>query len=626
MSDDNVEITGLGLFDHQDQDDSYDSDYSLDYEFSGPRYSNYRPIDEEGIASDLSDEEVDQNASRFDMWDDDPYNDFTWESNDMQLTKFIKEKQKQLSNKESFWTKEKGWPKQLPYSCSSTNHDQSANAICLVQSNYGLSERIYAVYRDRIIECGRPPSSGNKRQKNKEFSKDTTTWIESNDHHPNYSTHSSTSKFFDTHQSVSVTNTQRKQKEKVPPATIERTEELINQFEPYTKYIKRCDYPSILPTDAYIYPGFDPQCIAYKYGYLAIGGVEGEFELYCCMDAANPVKIWGTKFKGKDNVMLMTNSIQLVRWTNTTTAEYEHMLIGCMNEAGLLFYHLPSHNHCNTFRSTASPVVKLHSHIRSFNGVPINDAKLSPDGTRLVCVGDENMIFMIDVHLCTNTGEIQFGNPIEMVIPPHLFQSRLLPSSPFSSQYVAWSPSSEYFAHTSDSHNLVFIWKTATKEIVHTIDAAGYTYAIAFHPHLENVLVFTNRYGYFQTIEFSTDTVRHEITMVSFRGEVDKRLRILAKINGIEWSKDGNYLYVATKKRVLAYRFSMTKYNNIPKLIDITGIQVKRALEKQEETENSRKRKKLISTDGTILKQWQFIPAHIQFRVLGNKHQLACHY
>lgn len=686
----------------EEEDDGNESDYSLDYEYPGPRYANCRSTtDDNDEPSDLSDIEAEEDLPRFDMWDDDPYNDFTWESNDMQLTKFIKKRQKELKSQHhaSFWKKEKGWPKQLPYSCSSTNHDQSANAICLVQSNYGSSEQLYAVYRDRIILCGKPPIQRNlnkpTKEELKEEQRNTTLLLnQSNSHDPSltptkhhsHDSSSSSSKFMDTHQSVSLSKLLY-----TPEPTSQdqqwssSSSEYITQFKPYTKYIKRSDYPGLLLEDAYLPLGFDPQCLAQKYGYMAIGGVEGEFELYCCMNQDNPVKIWGTKFKGNDNVMLMTNAIQIVRWKNRVTGEYDHMLIGCMNEAGLLFYHLPKHEDCKEFRcqQQKNVIVKLHSHLRSFNNVPINDAKLSPDGTKLVCVGDDNVVFMIDVYHCATTGDIHFSAPNEVVIPTDVFEQKN--TIPYSSQYVAWSPSSQYFAHTSDSHNHVLIWRASTMEILYQVDAAGYTYAILFHPQLDNILVFTNRYGYFHTVNLSNAKVvidsyeqqqdiltfdhqtassrghqcvatcirgekhpvfhtrhfqaQHEITMVSFRGEINTRLRILAKINGMEWSKDGRYLYLATKKRVLAFRFLMT--HDVPSLLDITGLHIRTFFEREEEEEKegSRKRKKCSSKSSSgsssnnekialsPLRNWPFIPHTIQSRILGNHtHQLACHW
>lgn len=672
-----IDFENVAPDDRSDQSyqDDDESDYSLDYEFPGPRYANYRSHSDDA-ASELSDTESDTSAPRFDMWDDDPYNDFTWESNDMQLTRFIKKRQRQLkrdnSDKRSFWNKEKGWPRQLPSSCSSSNHDQSANALCLVESDYGLSEFLYAVYRDRIVECGKPPSAMRTPAKaNVMHRRNHTTLLESSSQQPLPTTAPHTSdKFMDTHQSVSLSKSSQQQQHGADQTAHPfSSESLISKFKPYTKYLKRSDYPGSLPEDAYLYLGFDAQCLAHKYGYMAIGGVEGEFELYCCMDPEHPVKIWGTTFKGRDNVMLMTNAIQIIRFRDTATGSYQHMLIGCMNEAGLLFYQLPAHSHCRdirTQRQHASPmVVALHSHLRAFSGVPINDAKLSPDESKLVCVGDANVVFMIDVYRCATTGDISFGSPCQMVIP-----AALLATAPYSSQYVAWSPSSQYFAHTSDSHSLVLVWRAATREILYTVDAAGYTYAISFHPQLDTILVFTNRYGYFHTVDFAKGTaatdsgytnvlsfdrqthasrghqcvescgdadsnhavfhtqhlkVQHEITMVSFRGEINARLRILAKINGIEWSKDGRYLYVATKKRVLAFQFCSAQPSMPAALIDITGAEIRRSLENAQRLRLNRIAA-LDPHDTERLQEWGLMPAHVRDRILGDTQLMACHW
>lgn len=668
-------------------DDDNDSEYSLDYEFPGPHYANYRSTtNDNDQASDLSDLEQDlQDARpRFDMYDDDPYNDFTWESNDMQLTRSIKKlKRKQHLATRTFWRNEKGWPRQLPYSCSSTNHDQSANAICLVRSNYGLSEQLFAVYRDGIIRCGKPsPFVRQQHQQQSSYNLRNSrqldsTCLDSDVQQQSSSSSSSNTadKFMDAHQSVSLSKYQHTTQPRSLILEKEEKQPYINQFKPYTKYIKRSDYLTS-KEEAFLSLGFEPQCLAINYGYMAIGGVEGECELYCCMDTV-PVKIWGTKFIGKDNVMLMTNAIQLVRWKNAQSGEYRHLLIGCINEAGLLLYYLPSHQLCTQQQEKTRPIVRLHSHLRAFHGVPINDAKLSPDGTKLVCVGDDKTIFMIDVTY--HQDEIHFGTPVELVIPSRL----LLPNlPPYSSQYVAWSPSSKYFAHTSDSHYLVFVWRrtTTTAEILYTIDAAGYTYAIAFHPLLDHILVFTNRYGYFHTVDLSRGTdggsstitnlltfdhqtkfsrghqcvdtciqdeeedfhlavyhtkhlqlQQHEVTMVAFRGEINTRLRILAKINGIEWSQDGKYLYVATKKRVLAYQFSLTE-DNVPSLFHITGTHMRKLLE-EEVAQHDKKRKKFKNDIATSLIEqgercdWSIhLPHDVRSRILGDTQQLACHW
>ncbi|OBZ83907.1 hypothetical protein A0J61_08042 [Choanephora cucurbitarum] len=658
---------------NQEEDDS---DYSLDYEYLGPRKPNYRNNqDSDSIASELSDA---SDEDGFDMWDEDPYstNDFTWESNDMRLTGFIKRRQKELTkwrntapwSQSSFWRKEKGWPQQLPASNSTTNHDQSANALTLVLSDYGTHERLLAVYRDRIIECGQPLNETVTSIKN------TITWLDSQQSQPTSDLTQSCHKFVETHASISIPKPVRSLKTIESPTTSNSSISSVNnshvasKLVPYTKYVQRSQYPA--PQNVYLALEFEPLCLAKKYGYMAIGGIEGEFELYCSMHE-KPVKIWGTKFKGKNNVLLMTNAVQIVRW-NKKEDQHTYYLIACMNDAGVLIYELPNHQHCQQHHS---PAIQLQCHIRAFDHVPINDARISPDGSHIICIGDDACVFHIAVSLDQHH-RLVFGTPTRLNISKEVLSHSYkpspindLPPSTYSSQYVAWSASSLYFAHTSDTHSHVFIWRTQPQiEMVYRIDAAGYTYAIQFHPELEGVLVFSNRYGYLHTVnleecmtqeglpvklmdynlEFSkrnegnwlryteqsehcctpvclkgTDTVchtnhlvvRHEITMISFRGEKNKQLRILAKINGLQWSRDGSFLYVSTKKRVLAYKFVSGHIQSLKKIAAQAALAI---LEKGSVT-GKRKRDQL-SVQQTWSKKWNDLPPHLQSNILDNTH------
>lgn len=709
----------------EEEDDGAESDYSLDYEYLGPRKANYRDEDDaDSVASDLSNTCCDDG---FDMWDEDPYstNDFTWESNDMRLTFFIKQRQRQLEainttapwQQSTFWKKEKGWPKQLPASSSTTNHDQSANALSLVLSDLGSSEKLHAVYRDRIIECGKYDEKEILLNTAKQQAKaNTTTYLDNVDNDTVQQAASNASdKFVETHASISHSSISTTHST-YQPSTVNTTthDKFISKFIPYTKYIRRSHFPIILPQNSYLSLGFEPMCLAEKYGYMAIGGIEGEFELYCCMDRAKPIKIWGTKFKGKNNVLLMTNAVQIVRW-KTTDQDYNYYLIACMNDAGILIYDLPSHRQCQVTANTCH----LQCHIRAFDRVPINDARVSPDGNHLVCVGDEACIFHISISF-TQQGKIAFGHPHKLKIPPsilsinhphpHLQSSYKPPSmattnassssssstaasSTFSSQYVAWSKSSIYFAQTSDTQNNVFVWRTKPHfEILFSIDAGGYTYAIQFHPELEGVLAFSNRYGYLHTVNLEecisrqdphrtlrlvdydrqttfsnghacTDeclqgdeavhhtlhlSARHEITMVSFRGEKNKRLRILAKINGLQWSRDGRYLYVSTKKRVLAYEFvqSSCHVQSLEKMASLAALSIlerntkrKRrgqkleikgeaaAAQEEEDDDNDGEEEEEVSKRKRRIwcEKWCKIPAHVRYNVLGDTH-LASHW
>ncbi|KAI9007024.1 hypothetical protein CLU79DRAFT_778893 [Phycomyces nitens] len=539
-----------------------DSDYSLDYEFIGPRDPNYRDTDDpDSDCSELSDEPPSRTLG-FDMWDEDLHstNDYTWQSNDIRLTHFIRHHHAARHQPgPSFWRKDRGWPRQLPCSRSTTNHDQSANAMCLVVSNYGLEEQLFAVYRDRILECGRPPQP--RTIKKKITSPRQTTWLETSSNQSLVPPPTKKKTFIETHAS----SVHPPKRDNLPNTVCP------DKFKRFTKYVRRQDYPALPAGDAYLALGFEPLCLAQKYGYMAIGGIEGEFELYCCMDRKQPIKIWGTKFKGKNNIMLMTNSVQIFRW-ELEPGIYQHLLIVCLNEAGVLIYSLPPHSGCHG--NLAS--VKQHSHLRHFDRVPINDAQVSPNGKHMVCVGDDYAVFFIDIRLGNS---VTFGSPTRLPISTTKLGSfTTTPALAYSSQYVAWNTSSTQFAHTSDSHHCVLVWDVSQQQIIRTIDSAGYTYAIQFHPLLENLLVFTNRYGYFHTVQWENNhsAARHEISLVSFRGEKDRRLRILAKINGIQWSHHGKCLYVSTKRRVLAYELQL--FQKVPSLATIASKQAKQHL------------------------------------------------
>jgi hypothetical protein len=190
---------------------------------------------------------------------------------------------------------------------------------------------------------------------------------------------------------------------------------------------------------------------------------------------------------------------------------------------------------------------------------------------------------------------------------------------------------------------------------------------------MRNILAFSNRYGFFHTIDLEQATSinkdriseenlllameskhhmksiidrsktvipRQEITMVSFRGEKNTKLRILAKINGLRWSASGRYLYIATKKRVLVYEFMN---RGVRKLVDLAGDQARKILELdplgwrmrerltthfQSQIMLTRKRKRLLEESINYepwYRKWKQVPDHLQSAVLGDNTELAHH-
>lgn len=718
------DIAELGLFAPQPHDSDTDSNFSLDYEYIGPRHAKYANSDDESVASEMSavdGDSTDIDHTFYDMWDEDIYstNDYTWESNDMRLSLFIKRHHKRLQQLnvdtawegKSFWRKDRGWPMQMQNSCSTTNHDQSAGTLCLVKSDLAVSECLMAFYKDRIVRCGGhsmdiasqdevmpvPPSNTGLHSRDTLApyletiaADDTTADIDSlqTDGKPS-------SVFLQTHASiqvpasdVSIRNSNDRHRGVDTP-----TLSIMEQCVPYTKFLKRSDFVPPSRDSAYVALGFEPLCMDHNYGYMALGGLEGELLVFCCADSENPVKIWGTKFKRRNNVMLMTNSIQIVRWRRQD-GSFKHMLIACMNEAGVLVYNLPPHSNCEQLaRNFSKPYTRssrtgltLHSHLQDFQHSPINDACVSPDGSKIVFVGDDSYIFLRDINTSDDpsTSGVEFGPAKVLTIPTDLLSpysshtpttsaNDIPPDQPYSSQHVAWSHDSTLFAHTSDSHYCVLVWTVETQELVMAIDAAGYSYAISFHPTMRNILTFSNRYGYFHTVDLEQATSindgricienplltveskmniksiterskaifpRQEITMVSFRGEQNTKLRILAKINGLQWSASGRYLYIATKKRVLVYEFMN---RGVRKLVELAGEQARKILELdpigwrtrerltthfQSQIMLTRKRKRLLEESINYepwYRKWKQVPDHLRTVVLGDNMELAHH-
>jgi len=719
------DIAEIGLFAPQPHDTDEDSNYSLDYEYIGPRQPKYAISDDdcESIASEISAVESDPNPmaveshSYFDMWDEDIYstNDYTWESNDMRLSLFVKQRNRYLRQQDidtpwhgkSFWRKDRGWPMQVPNSCSTTNHDQSAGTLCVVKSDLAVSEHLVAFYKDRIIKCGAPlvnstspTSSQSSHYESHEHAQMETQNGEEKAAHTTAPPQEGKpgSVFLQTHVSVSLPAPDRPPNDRqrgVNTPNTTTTTSILERCSPYTKSLKRSQFIPPARDEAYVSLGFEPLCLDHNYGYMAVGGVEGELLVYCSVDPSNPVKIWGTKFKRRNNVMLMTNAVQIVRWRREN-GTYHHMLLTCMNEAGVLVYNLPPHSECEKLaqnlprryiRSTKQGLT-LHSHLRGFQHSPINDARVSPDGNRVVFVGDDSYIFLRNIMKNDDSASsgISFGPTQVLTIPPNLLSpyasnsqssthDEEQVSQPYSSQHVAWNNDSTLFAHTSDSHYCVLVWTVESQEIVITIDAAGYTYAVAFHPSVRSILAFSNRYGYFHTVDLnqgisvdqernvtveekllkSVDDHNHpklatensksviprqEITMVSFRGEKNPKLRILAKINGLRWSGCGKYLYVATKKRVLVYEF-LTR--GVKTLVELAGDQARKILEldplgwrsRQQLTTHfqpqcalTRKRKRLLYESFDYepwYRQWKRVPEHLQYGILGDNVGLDNH-
>ncbi|KAF9933659.1 hypothetical protein FBU30_004902 [Linnemannia zychae] len=272
----------------------------------------------------------------------------------------------------------------------------------------------------------------------------------------------------------------------------------------------------------------------------------------------------------------------------------------------------------------------------------------------------------------------RFGQPQELLVPHKVLftekhkknrqplgpdgvtgsGSQAFSASKVSFQYVSWNATSTKFAHSSDTASRVVVWSMPSKEIVCCVDTGGPSYSIDFHPKLENLFAVANWYGFVHVIDITGSCIgdkdlvvsdkryngqaenggpslagcegphyeeKHDILMLSFRGQNDMRLRILDAIRGLGWSTDGRYLYVSTLRRVLQYEIA-DQNQRIPSLFQLCARKVKQWKEREmhrvytKEVESSIKQ-----SFGPIQKQWELVPYAIKRKIWGDHFLMRSH-
>ncbi|KAG0294205.1 hypothetical protein BGZ98_001853 [Dissophora globulifera] len=657
-------------------------------------------------------------------------------------------------------------PQEVKNSPAVSFHQQCANSLTVTPSSMGLLDDVFTLHFEGVMRCGMP-------QSRKENGMDLD---------PGDSIRMAYDTVFKPY-----------------------TEKL--QMLKATKFIKsslfRPDQPPPVEPYVPIYDGQNPLCIAHKYGYLAMGAESGDLIVYCtdCMHGEEePTEIHNDPLQATS----MLNSVQIVRWPryhrdgnmadnggvdteeaqdfmeeeeNETNEEgydeqegypkksgqFDHYLVMTGNEDGLFIAALPDHpNHDdddedNSFggfdSNTYDHEFKFkedHTWIRhGFSGVPLNDARVSPNGRWIAVVGDDTRVWTVEVSHVPETEEQriareereqeimlesletysdseystddsipdledepdvmgdkdgprgekrpresdegafsdpeeatsfknqkgaraprllhQFGHPVEMPIPAKLvfptpptrgrrraWQSN---ASRYSSQYVAWNSTSTKFAHSSDVSSRVFVWSMPSREIVCCVDVGGPSYAIEFHPKLENVFAVANWYGFVHVVDVTgccigdKDLVpsnahyngeaqegpsvagcegphyeeKHDILMLSFRGEWDKSLRILDCIRGLGWSTDGRHLYVATLRRVLQFEL-MDGQMRIPSLFQLCARKVREWSERLHDTQYTYESRSKINKDyAPMPEEWRLVPPFIKRKIWGDMFLMRSH-
>ncbi|KAF9319250.1 hypothetical protein BG003_009579 [Podila horticola] len=259
----------------------------------------------------------------------------------------------------------------------------------------------------------------------------------------------------------------------------------------------------------------------------------------------------------------------------------------------------------------------------------------------------------------------KFGHPERLHIPEKIVYSKETRAKPrhsadarYSSQYLSWNASSTKFAHTSDTIARVYVWSMPSKEIICCVDTGAPSFAIDFHPVLDNLFAFANWYGFVHVVDISGTCVgdpdlipegeqgssgsggssalsgcngptyeeKHDILMLSFRGEQDRSLRILDCIRGLGWSTDGRHLYVATLRRVLKYELADEQVR-IPSLFQLCANKVRDWKERTLNLGYSEESPEQLAKEfRPIIRDWEYVPYHIKRRIWGEHYHMRTHH
>lgn len=225
-------------------------------------------------------------------------------------------------------------------------------------------------------------------------------------------------------------------------------------------------------------------------------------------------------------------------------------------------------------------------------------------------------------------------------------------------QYVSWNATSTKFAHSSDTTSRVVVWSMPSREIVCCVDTGGPAFSIEFHPKLENLFAVANWYGFVHVVDITGACVgdedlvvsdtryngrakdggpglagcegphyeeKHDILMVSFRGQNELRLRIFDGIRGLGWSTDGRHLYVSTLRRVLQYEVSDARVR-IPSLFQLCARKVKEWKEREMHRVYTREKESSIrKAFGPLQDEWEFVPYAIKRKIFGDHFLMRSH-
>ncbi|OAQ26246.1 hypothetical protein K457DRAFT_98721 [Linnemannia elongata AG-77] len=515
----------------------------------------------------------------------------------------------------------RSYPQEVEHSPAISNHFQCANSMVIVPSTMGLWDDIFTIHLHSILRCGVL-----ERNTLTNYNRRTLAHFANEDPDRDVATRKAVLRPY------------------ARPLKTVHASKFMDLFSyRFDQLPESEDYIRLEDRD-------DPICIASRYGYMAHGAVSGSIAVYCTQCSEEPYEIDSAYLSSsEDDDGVMLNSLQIVRWNqdgypSKKSGQFDHFLVMAGNEGGLVIASLPDHtdpkrahkdrHHHHRHSSTPEHQFKYRDDrtwIREgFGGALLNDAKASPNGRWIAAVGDSAQVWIIEELLVPH--KVLFTAKHKKNRQPRGPDGAQPGSSTGDAfgatkvtfQYVSWNATSTKFAHSSDTTSRVVVWSMPSREIVCCVDTGGPAFSIEFHPKLENLFAVANWYGFVHVVDI-TGACKHDILMVSFRGQNELRLRIFDGIRGLGWSTDGRHLYVSTLRRVLQYEVADARVR-IPSLFQLCARKVKEWKEREMHRVYTREKESSIrKAFGPLQDEWEFVPYVIKRKIFGDHFLMRTH-
>ncbi|KAJ3019044.1 UNVERIFIED_CONTAM: hypothetical protein HDU68_010839 [Siphonaria sp. JEL0065] len=316
---------------------------------------------------------------------------------------------------------------------------------------------------------------------------------------------------------------------------------------PFTKYLARSEDDMVMPRDEKLMSlPAEVVSMDMAFGFLAIGFDDGILAGFCVENGIPRLILYETASNRNDMFNSVHISRRIVRkadfdeMADENQFEHEHTLLVTRNTGAVDVHVLSKHSTTSSGEPADNkPTVVCPNHVlatkcsETLEGFvsPPNDARFSPDGKYLACVGDDGGVWIADVTY-SSTAEAEeeefdstlrvrrFGKFkkldlgylfVPMAAPPVSVSGTVSNRRPFQTtssqmtmQYMSWSCGSRFFAASCDSFPWVLVFDAENDgKIVCRLDAGTPTYAVTFHPTNPYILAFSNRMSYVHIVDLT---------------------------------------------------------------------------------------------------------------------------